>query len=64
MAETKPEKVIFWHHYLPSVPGKPNWWFDRLLLDARKLGVPGESLAPSSLNTYDDAKLGMCCQSS
>ena len=30
---------MFWYHFLPSSPKKPNWWFDRILKDASDLGV-------------------------
>ena len=39
MVETKPEKIMFWHHYLPSMPESPNWWFDRIQKEASTLGI-------------------------
>ncbi|KAK9895733.1 glycosyltransferase family 32 protein [Cystobasidium minutum MCA 4210] len=36
MAENRPDQVFFWHHYLPSTPEQPNWWFERILQDAAK----------------------------
>lgn len=39
MVETKPEKIIFWYHFLPSTPVAPNWWFERTQADASSLGI-------------------------
>ena len=56
--ENRPERVMFWYHFLPSTSQKPNWWFDRILKDASDLGVTGSLLralarAPVSPNRAD-----------
>lgn len=50
MVETKPSKIMFWYHYLPSTPNARNWWFDRIRSEAEKYNITCErdAIAPSS----------------
>lgn len=44
IAENHPDTVMVWYLHLPSTNERPNWWFDRIVADAEKLGVNGKSV--------------------